>query len=265
MIVEGKLGKGGLETHLQSCKDQTQGWGCRQTSQGLSAAKSPGLKGTGHFSPYKEDSFTWGLFGQSSSFSWWLQRLKPSREIWSLSVLRDLYPVGSLDKAQEWCLAGHFQRPENPLSGACLPTEKVVTGKTFSIRWKGFCFYFRFGFLEANDPALLNSLTPFLLTLRLKREDSRVVKLVVWDFHYDTLAAHPDNDWSGDDFVISAGRGPSETDKHTQFSTKAMSTPDNTSWAPVAEAHSWSLRTALTFKCQGWEGVLAKANIFCWW
>lgn len=59
------------------------GQGCQQTSQGLSAAKYLGLKGAGHFSPYKEGSLLVCCWGKAAGL---LRRLKSSEGIWSLSI-----------------------------------------------------------------------------------------------------------------------------------------------------------------------------------
>ena len=72
LIVEGKLGREGFGNSPAQLQGSVTGWGCLQTSQGPSAAKSLGLKVTERFSPYKEDSFTcllWDLLGQSSLIS----------------------------------------------------------------------------------------------------------------------------------------------------------------------------------------------------
>lgn len=59
------------------------GLDCPQTSQGLSAAQCLGLKGAGHFSPYKEGSFACLLLGRNSQS---LGVEEVSGGIWSLSV-----------------------------------------------------------------------------------------------------------------------------------------------------------------------------------
>ena len=144
-----------------------------------------------------------------------------------------------------------FWRLENPLPGACaLQKGFTLTGKSASVTGKGLCSYFKFGFLETNEWSCSSQKEEAVAPrfLQHSEEDSKVAGLVVGDFgclRYFSSASLKTREMEMILLFQLTWQRPF-LNRHTyiQILTKDTSTHEHPFQAPLAEAHSWSLRNA---------------------